>query len=151
MFHKKINIKIETKIRIRDGIAKSLLLPINSSVIHVVGIYTLVWGLWIGNPFWDVFDRASLYRLMSYFPEYFWGTIAVVCGIAMIYGVIRHSYRSLVVGANIGFYHWFIISVLYMGGDWKNTGGITALMIAIQCALLYINLKVNNKPKHTIE
>ena len=40
-----------------------------------LGIYTILWGLWVANPFWDVFSTAPLYsQLSSIAPEVFWGT-----------------------------------------------------------------------------
>lgn len=61
----------------------------------------------------------------------------------MGYGVVRQSYGSLTRGALAGFFHWFIICIFYFMADYQNTGGITALMLAMYCAFIYVNLRVN--------
>lgn len=118
--------------------------PINTSAIIILALYTVIWGLWLISPFWATFDHAPLYSfLASIMSEFYWGGIAVACGGVMTAGVLKSSYESLIRGAFIGFVHWLVISIGYFIGDWHNTGGITALTIAIYCGFIYLNLKVN--------
>lgn len=118
--------------------------PINTAAVVILGVYTFIWGLWVGNPFWDAFSRADLFTaLSSVFPELVWGIFALSVGSIMFYGFIRPSYRTLTRGAWAGFVHWLIIAGGYFAGDWQNTGGITALMIAVYCGFVYLNLRVN--------
>jgi hypothetical protein len=129
-----------------NGLKAAMMKPINTSAVIILGVYTTVWGLWVATPLWDVFGTADLYSYMSQLaPELFWGLAAVVAGVVIVWGVIRNSYRSLIIGSWIGFMHWFLISALYFFGDWQNTGGITALAIGIYSAFVYLNLKVNHK------
>lgn len=122
--------------------------PINTSAAMLMAVYTAVWGLWLLNPFWAVFDQAPLYSwLESVAPEWFWGAFALTCGITMAHGIIRHTYKSLIRGAFIGWIHWGAITTGYFLGDWQNTGGITSLMIMTYCAFIYLNLKVNQVEK----
>ena len=81
-------------------------------------------------------------------PEYVWGLIALGVGILMIYGVLRNSYRSLTLGAFVGYFHWFIIAIFYFGGDWRNTGGITSLMISIYSGFIWLNITRNKNRMH---
>lgn len=121
-----------------------MLKPVNTAAIIILGIYTTLWGLWVANPFWTVFDQAPLFNLMNTLaPEWAWGLVALCIGILMIYGVLRHSYRSLTTGALVGYFHWFIIAIMYFGGDWQNTGGITALIISLYCAFIWLNITKN--------
>lgn len=123
-----------------------MLKPVNTAAIIILGVYTTVWGMWVANPFWNVFSRAPLYSWMhALAPEWVWGLVAFVVGILMIHGVIRHSYRSLVTGALVGYFHWLMIAVMYFGGDWRNTGGITASIIAIYCAFIWLNITKNKE------
>ena len=132
-----------------NTLAKALLLPINPAAVIILGLYTVTWGLWVVNPFWTVFTQAPLYSAMSALapdmipPEYFWGTIAVVCGIIIVYGALKRYYRALIVGATVAGWHWFMIAVLYFVGDWQNTGGITSLCFAVYAAFIYLNIRVN--------
>lgn len=121
-----------------------LSLPLNKASTILMAAYTLLWGIWLASPFWDVFTRAPLYSALSaVFPEYAWGIIAILCGLATTWGVLHQSARSLAIGAYVGFIHWLVISGGYFIGDWQNTGGITALTIALYSALIYLNLRVN--------
>lgn len=133
--------------------AEALLLPINPAVVVLLGIYTMVWGFWVANPFWTVFTQAKLYSEMaavapiSLFPEIFWGGVALVCGGVIVYGAVKRSYRSLIAGASVAWWHWLMISIFYFIADPASTGGITAAFAAIYGAFLWVNLKVNHKDK----
>lgn len=127
-----------------EKLADQLLKPINPSLFVLLGIYTVVWGLWIISPFWDVFTAAPLYATMaSISTEYFWGALAIASGAVICYGAFSGHYNRLMLGAFVGFFHWFVIAILYLVSDWHNTGGITALTFATYSALVWLNLKVN--------
>jgi hypothetical protein len=138
-----------------EKLADVLLKPFNIAVVFILGAYTFVWGLWVANPFWAVFEQAKLYSALVQFapdwllsigltPEIFWGGVAIFCGIVIARGAIKRSYRALVIGASVAFYHWLTISTFYFLGDWQNTGGITALAFAVYASVIYLNLKVNH-------
>lgn len=143
-----------------EKLARALLLPINPAVVVLLGIYTVVWGFWVANPFWTVFTQAPLYNALDSIwfvaasgisPEVFWGTIAMLCGAVTTYGAIRRSYRSLITGATVIGWHWFMISIMYFIGDAANTGGITALLMAVYGAFLFLNIRVNFKETHNMD
>lgn len=143
-----------------EKLAKALLLPINPAVVVLLGIYTMLWGFWVANPFWSVFGTAALFsalenmwilQALSIPAEPFWGTIAIFCGAITTYGAYKRSYKPLIRGSTIIGWHWFMIAILYFMGDWHNTGGITALLMAIYGAFLYVNIRVNYKPRHEIK
>lgn len=120
--------------------------PINTSAVIILGLFTTSWGVWVANPFWNVFGTAAVYSYMeSLAPEWFWGVVAIVAGVVITWGVIRNSYRSLLLGSWIGFIHWMLISGLYFAGDWHNTGGLTVLAFALYSAYIHANLKINRR------
>lgn len=140
----------------KERFARALLLPINPAAVVLLGIYTVVWGFWVANPFWTVFTQAPLYHVLattSFWiipPEIFWGSVAIVCGCITTYGAVKRYYRPLIVGASVAGWHWFMISVFYFLGDPLNTGGITALIFAVYGAFIYLNVKINfNERKHS--
>lgn len=123
----------------------SMMKPINTSAVIILGVFTIVWGVWVAVPFWDVFSTAQLYSYMhSLAPEWAYGVTAIIAGSTITWGVVKNSYKSLTMGSWVGFIHWFLISGLYFAGDWQNTGGITVLAFAIYSAFIYLNLKVNH-------
>lgn len=128
----------------KERIADSLLKPLNPSVIIILGIYTVVWGLWIINPFWTVFTQAPLYSAMANIaPECVWGAVAIVSGATTIRGAVKPRFENIQLGSLIAFFHWLIIGILYLIGDWQNTGGITSLTFAAYSAIVWVNIKVN--------
>lgn len=126
--------------------ATAMLKPVNTAAIIILGAYTTVWGFWISNPFWEVFPHAKLYSWMAAaMPEWAWGSLAVIVGLMMVYGVLKHSYRSLVTGALVGYFHWLAIAIMYFGADWQNTGGVTSLIVAIYCGFIWLNITKNKE------
>lgn len=129
-----------------DGLKSALFKPINKAAISIMGAFTVLWGLWVCNPFWTVFTQAPLFQVMAFVaPEWVWGIAAVIVGISMLYGVIQMAYSPLVAGARTGFYFWMFASICFFIGDWKNTGGITLLMIALYCGYIALNLSINRE------
>lgn len=125
-----------------EELATALAKPINKVAAVVLSVYTFLWGLWVANPFWNVFGQSNMYSwLDSVAPEAFWGVMAMVVGAVMTYGVVRSSYKSLTIGAFVGFIHWLIIAMGYFAGDWRNTGGITSSAMALYCAAIYLNIR----------
>jgi hypothetical protein len=127
-----------------ERVAVSLLRPINPSVIIILGLYTVVWGLWIVNPFWAVFAQAPVFSaMMGYASEVVWGCIAIGAGLLIMRGALKPSYRNLQLGALVGCLHWLTIGILFFMGDWMNTGGISAIAFALYSAVVWVNIKVN--------
>ena len=124
-------------------LGKRLMQPINSSLVALLGAYTFLWGLWVLSPWWNVFTTAPLYSEMAEYPEWAWGLFAIFSGFELLLGVIRNQNRDLRRGALVGFFHWFIITLMYFKGDWHNTGGITALTISLYCFVIYLNYRRN--------
>jgi hypothetical protein len=137
--------------------AEALLLPINPAVVVLLGVYTVLWGFWVANPWWTVFTRAGLYSELSEVtfsiipPEVLWGGIAMLCGAVTIYGAIKRSYKSLILGASVIGWHWLMIAIFYFLGDPASTGGITALLMAVYGAFLWLNVKINFKEHKDID
>lgn len=132
-----------------EKLAKALLLPINPAAVILLGIYTVVWGAWVANPFWPVFTHAALYSAMANFmPEWVWGIVAISMGAITIYGAVKRHYAALVRGAASSGLFWFTVSIFYFIGDAANTGGITALIFAVYAAFIYLNIRVNFKDDH---
>lgn len=129
-----------------DRAREVILGPVNFLLIGVLGTYTLVWGIWVVNPFWDVFSAAKLYSaLKETAPEWFWGGWATLCGIQLTWGVFSRSLVLLRRAVIHLWLHWCVIALMYFIGDWHNTGGITSTMIAVLSAVIYLNVRVNSE------
>lgn len=101
-------------------------------------MFTAAWGAWIAFPLWDVFSRAPLYsRMNEFMPEWGWGTVAMASGLAIIWGALHPSRAGLIWGTVVAVMHWTQVGVLYIAGDWQNTGGLVSLSIAGFIALMW--------------
>lgn len=128
----------------RGILVKRLSKPINTAAIVIMGVYTILWGFWVGNPFWSVFHEAPQYSwLARVLSEYGWGGIAVGVGIVMVYGVIRNSFHSLSIGSLVGAVFWGVIATGYYVGDWRDTAGLTKTMICLYCCFIFLNIRMN--------
>lgn len=130
----------------RQGVklANRLSKPINTAAIVIMGIYTILWGLWLLSPFWRVFEESKQFDwLAQVMPEWAWGTVAISVGAVMTYGVMRNSFRSLSIGSLIGAVYWGLIAVGYYIGDWRDTAGLTKTMIALYCSFIFLNIRMN--------
>lgn len=122
----------------------ALLKPINPAATILLGIYTILWGVWIGNPWWSVFDHSRVFSQMDHqAPEWFYGAIAIVVGVLICRGAIAPSYRSLTLGAVAGFVFWTIISGFYFAGDWQSTASLVAAYLALSSGFVYVNVSAN--------
>lgn len=129
-----------------EKLAKALLLPINPAAVILLGIYTVVWGLWVVNPFWSVFSQAGVFSILAQVaPEVFWGFLAISCGLVTIYGAVKRSYGPLVRGAATSGWHWLMIATFFLMGNAYDPAGITALIFMIYSAFVYLNIRVNYK------
>lgn len=127
-----------------EKIQEAMFKPINTAAISILGVFSLLWGFWVANPFWTVFDQAEIFEFMTVLmPEWLWGTLAILVGVAMIIGVIKNSWLSLTAGALTGFYFWLFGAINFFLGDWQNTGGVTLLMVALYCGYIALNLHIN--------
>jgi hypothetical protein len=128
------------------NLARKFLAPINVSATIILGAYTVLWGLWVANPFWTVFTQADIFNVLADIGgEYLWGILAIVMGTITVYGVIKPSYGNLTRGAFSMFFQWLTVGICYFLGDWQNTGGITGIMLAVYAAFIWLNLRVNRR------
>jgi hypothetical protein len=127
-----------------EKIQEAMFRPINTAAISILGAFSLLWGIWVSNPWWTVFDNAHIFDFMTVLmPEWVWGALAILVGCTMLFGVVRNSYQSLRWGALTGFYFWLFGAITFFLGDWQNTGGITLLMVALYCGYIALNLQIN--------
>lgn len=129
-----------------DRLARDILKPVSRGVTVIVALYTALWGVWVASPFWSVFSTSTLYDgLRGVAPEWFWGVFALLIGLAAFYTSINDRFPTTAFTcAALAGWHWLIVGILYLYGDWHNTGGITGLFLAFLCAYIYFSVKYNH-------
>jgi hypothetical protein len=135
---------IKLFLRIKQAFIELMFKPAHIAIVALVGTYTLLWGLWIAVPGWEVFTTAMLYEnMLTLAPEIVWGSIAALIGAVACYGAATHSYICTRLSGSLIWAYWFVIAILYLSADWHNTGGITALFFMVYGAYIFINTKLN--------
>jgi|SRR5215203_140440 len=121
-----------------DRLARRLLEPINTSVISILGIFNILFGIWMLLPF------PSL-GLPAFLAEWAVGIVALGIGGLIVTGSAKESYYLLGAGCALGSFAWVIGTVMSFSLDWKSPAWIFAFMIALYCTFVYINISVNSK------
>jgi hypothetical protein len=124
-----------------DSLARRLLLPINTSVIGILGMFNVLLGFWIVLPFRSLGQNYS----SEFFPEWFLGSTTLAIGALIVYGAFKENLKILSIGTVVGFFFWFVAMVLLLITHWASPGWIVGLMIAAYCGFVHLNISVNNK------
>lgn len=125
-------------------VIKGLIKPINPYASIILGAMTFIWGLWLLNPFWDVFDSAPIFRLMTGLaPEWVWGLAGSIAGLSLIICNLRRDLIGIAAGLWLVSWFWGTVSLMMWLGDYKNTGGLTYSFICLWSNYAYVNVKIN--------
>lgn len=104
----------------------------------------MFWGIWIVNPFWNVFTSADIYsKAAGFAPEWAWGTWSTICGLTMLGTLFRGAFKTLALALAFCTWHWFTIAGMFWWGDWQNTAGLTYTFVGIYALYSYLNVKIN--------
>lgn len=129
-----------------EELRQTLLKPINPAIIVVLGLYTVVWGLWIALPWFSVFGHSAVYSVMSaYGSEYLWGGIAVASGLIIIRGSLKPIFWNIEIGSLVAFFFWLTISIFFFAGNWQSTAWLSSAAFALYSGIIWLNIKVNRK------
>lgn len=130
-----------------ERIANGLTRPVNPYSTALLSLFSVVWGLWLFVPMWDVFSRAKLFSRMQQVCQYesVWGLLAITIGLLIIIAIRKDSIDCLITAMGLCAWYWFMISMLMWWGDWQNTGGWTYGFVCLSSAYLYLNLRHNQK------
>lgn len=127
-----------------DTIARGLLQPMNPYATSLLGFLTMTWGLWIVNPFWDVFSRAAIYsKALEFAPEWAWGTWSTCCGATILLSLYKGNTKILSFSLGFAVWHWSTVSGMFWWGDWQNTAGLTYMFISHYSIFAWLNIKTN--------
>lgn len=127
-----------------ERLASGMLAPMNPYVSSVLGLFTLLWGLFVLNPLHAAFERAAIYsKAIELAPEWAWGTWAAVCGICVLCSIFFGRAKMLARSLGFATWHWFTIAGMCWWGDWQNTAGLTYTFISIYGMLAFLNIRVN--------
>lgn len=125
-----------------DSLAENLIKPINPSIIVLLGIYTILWGVWI--MFFPVFDvLPSFAPIASFTSKEAMGVVAWSVGVFICRGAFSPSYSNIRIGSALAAAHWLFFGIMLMIGQFQDPIGLSSIFFGIYAALVWMNLGVN--------
>jgi hypothetical protein len=114
----------------------------------VPAVFLILWGVWVMNPFWDTFVVSGSYALMAKLaPEWLWGAVFLFIGIVQMFALFT---PRLKLRLYTSFSSILILSTLaiFSGvGNYRSTGMIGAISIAVCEWFAYTELLAEIKGK----
>lgn len=113
--------------------------PLPNIVLWGMSAYMIVWGIWVGNTYWDVFmPNSAIIDVLNYISEDVFGMLMLVWGAMLGFGVyfkLGWMKRFAEFG---GLIWWLLIANSYFVGNWQSTLGITYLAASLLYSYAYI-------------
>jgi hypothetical protein len=109
----------------------------------IVGLVSVGWGVWVGNPLQSAFAVApDIYAgAASVAPEWVWACATIIVGFLVLAGLgsgIRHLRRQ---GSFVAFLVWSMVSGASLTGNTFNTTAPVAyVFLAALCAWIYLRV-----------
>lgn len=117
-----------------------LLLPINTGVVSLLGVYQLLTGFWLIMP-WN--SLRSSYT--NWMPELVVGIILFVIGAFISYGSIKSEFTILRIGTTMGYLFWFVSQILLLITNPLGVAWIACLVFCVYCLVVDLNLRINER------
>lgn len=108
-------------------------------VEFIVGLSAVMWGIWVGNPFWDAFLVAPHPHFLEIAPEWFWGTMVGVVGGAQVAAVTIDTYKIRKLVAFVSLCTWIFILCTF--GAQRILGPATSLYFVITFTQAWVYLR----------
>lgn len=105
------------------------------------GFLALLWGLWLLNPHWFVFDTSPSFRAMEQVaPEWQWGGAITAVALIHVCGIAWHSLRLRSVAAALVCLLWIFIAAPIIYANPRSTATIIYPWLAFTAAWTYWRL-----------
>jgi hypothetical protein len=108
-------------------------------VEFIIGVATVVWGAWVGNPFWDAFSIAPHAQFLELAPEWVWGLFIGVLGGVHLTAVTVDVIKLRKQVAFLSFLSWLFILLTF--GVERIYGPATSLYFIITLAQAWVYLR----------
>ena len=104
------------------------------------------WGLWMMNPWVDIFSTYNGYRaLADIAPDFYWGILLTLVGVCQLYGLVRRKYSYRRFFAFMAAVIWTFIAVLLALTSPFFLSVPTAFMFAVGAAWGYLRIGMSRE------
>lgn len=106
----------------------------------------IVWGLWIGCPFFNTFSSSDVFHMMEkLMPELVWGIIILIIGITQM-AFIFSKYKTVrIVMSLVNMFIFILLAIFYAMGSWKSTAAPGYLILATYSWAAFLEVLDNKK------
>lgn len=93
--------------------------------------WAIVWGCWVGNPWWNVFPSSPTFRVMGLIaPEWLWGIAVAATGMGQLVALYNVSLRWRYRISVTGFQLWTFVTLMFLLGNFSTTAVVTYGMMS---------------------
>jgi hypothetical protein len=103
------------------------------------GLMSLLWGLWVLNPWTDALRRLVGYHAVaSWLPEWLLGSLVVTAGLLQLVGLFAHGIVARRAGNMLSIFLWLFVSALACTGSEPSPSLILFVSMAVTSLLVYV-------------
>ncbi len=110
--------------------------------LELLGVLWAVgWGLWVGNPYWEVFPGSATFRIMAIVaPEWVWGTVMITLGVQHLCALYSKNLTWRYYSSVVAFLLWSFTAIVLMIGNPSSTATVTYGMLSSMSGLVMSKL-----------
>jgi hypothetical protein len=114
----------------------------------IPAIFCVLWGFWIGNPWWVAFNSSSAFRLMNKIaPEWLWGLSIFLVGLFQLIFLFTKNLKFRLFSSLLSCFSLISLSVIFAFGNYESTATINYIVLALCAWLGYTELLSDIKEK----
>lgn len=124
------------------------------SLEAIVYLWSILWGIWVVNPWWSQFRTISAMAMLveigdAFLGEgqarYIWGFLPIIVPILLIYTSIwwvppRKNVKKVLLLVMVFF--WGFVMASFLNSNWRHTGAISQLVIVLVYLWIFVRHRV---------
>ena len=110
------------------------------------GLYTLLWGLWLLNPWVSSFSPDAspvFYRLSLVGHEEYWGLLAVLIGGGRLLTLFTNRVGLKQIINLAGLVFWLFIMITYVQSSLESTASVAAFVAVLSYGLAFLRIGID--------
>jgi hypothetical protein len=122
------------------SLMNKLMAPVNTAVISILGLGQFLIGFWLLLPFnsWGGYVPTPI-------PEWAIGLLLMFIGSWVTKASLSADLPQLQWATNIAYLFWIVTMVIMLIVHAAGTGWIFALILAVYCFMINLNIRVNRR------
>lgn len=106
-----------------------------------LGTLSIIFGLWILNPWFDTFTLPSFIAFIRFAPEWVWGTTSVVLGLYTHFALSTQEFILRRAAMFLNMVLWGAISYNFFASTPMSTGAGIYLVFSLMSLWIFVRLR----------